>query len=85
MAVVQNEIITDNSTFLSVNLSLPDVEDCTTVQCNVTASNVLATSAPAVTSIFIPKPIPCENDAIIYSKSNVKRERPYITQYTCVF
>ena len=84
-ASVQSETITDNSTFLSVNLSLPDVEDCTTVQCNVTATNVLAASAPAVTSILIPKPIHCENDAIIYSTSNAKRERPYIPQYTCVF
>ena len=84
-ASVQSETITDNSTSLSVNLSLPDVEDCTTVLCYVTASNVLATSAPAVTSIFIPMPIQSENDAIINSTSNAKRERPYIPQYTCVY
>ena len=77
-AVAQSETITDNSTSLAVTLSLLDVTECTTVQCNVTASNVLATSAPAVTSIFIPRPIPCENDAIIYSTPNAKkRARPY--------
>ena len=81
-ASVQSETITDNSTSLSVNLSLPDVKDCTTVQCYVTASNVLATSAPAVTSIFIPMPIHSENDAIFYS--TMQKERGHIYHNTHV-